>query len=173
MCQIKGGIARSPKGSLIAAGPAGQAPIRYRLAMEYDAGDLAELVRLAYTPYVEELGFTPGPLRVNYGKAIEAQRVTLAEAASLLLGVLIVDLTPEGFLIENVAVRPEHQSRGVGAELLRLAEAKAKASAAAQLYLFTHERMARNIAIYEHLGFEQYDRRVKDGNTLVFMRKQL
>ena len=42
------------------------------------------------------------------------------------------------------------------------------------LYLYTHERMTENIALYTRIGYVQYDRRPLDhGKHLVYLRKTL
>jgi len=43
------------------------------------------------------------------------------------------------------------------------------------IYLYTHERMTENIALYERIGYVEYDRRAhgRDANLLVYLRKPL
>jgi hypothetical protein len=41
------------------------------------------------------------------------------------------------------------------------------------LYLFTHETMTENVALYERVGYVEYDRRSPDERSLVFLRKRL
>ena len=50
------------------------------------------------------------------------------------------------------------------------------ASAAAlvgSLYLYTHEQMSENRALYSKIGYIEYDRRVEYGFARVYMRKSL
>ena len=82
-------------------------------------------------------------------------------------------MTDEGFAVENVAVHPEHQGRGLGRALLELAEAEARRAGFDSLYLYTHEKMSENLALYAGIGYVEYERRSEKGLTRVFMRKQL
>jgi ribosomal protein S18 acetylase RimI-like enzyme len=43
------------------------------------------------------------------------------------LGVLVLAETGEGFLLDNVAVSPQTQGRGIGKKLLEFAEQRAQA----------------------------------------------
>ena len=68
-------------------------------------------------------------------------------------GVLVHAMEESALIIENVAVHPMHQRRGLGLALVTYAEATAQRSRLGAMRLFTHERMATNIAWYEKLGF--------------------
>ncbi len=41
------------------------------------------------------------------------------------------------------------------------------------IYLYTHEKMTENIALYAKIGYVEYDRRSQGDFSLVYMRKQL
>ena len=80
----------------------------------------------------------------------------------------------EGFFIGNLAVDPSHQGSGVGRALLEHAEQAARRAGFDSLYLYTHERMTENIALYTRIGYVEYDRRPLDhGKHLVYLRKTL
>jgi hypothetical protein len=41
------------------------------------------------------------------------------------------------------------------------------------MYLYTHEKMTENLALYSRIGYVEYDRRSQVEFSLVFLRKQL
>jgi len=99
--------------------------------------------------------------------------VTVLDDDGLLVGVIVLTVGEEGFLVENVAVHPARRGRGHGAWLLRYAEDQALSRGFDSLYLYTHRAMTENQQLYARLGYRTYDERTVDGAPLVFMRKQL
>lgn len=112
-------------------------------------------------------------MKQDYAEVIQGSQVTVAEIDGELVGVLVLSETSEGFLIESVSVHPSHQGRGVGRQLLARAEQEARARKYAAIYLYTNEKMASNIALYQRSGYAEYERRAEDGFSRVFMRKLL
>jgi ribosomal protein S18 acetylase RimI-like enzyme len=76
-------------------------------------------------------------------------------------------------LIENVAVHPRHQHRGVGSRLMNFAEYRARAAGLAELLLITNPIMTNSVAFYDGLGYIEVDRHTAEGFERVFMRKTL
>ena len=109
----------------------------------------------------------------DYGKVIREHRVTVGESGGAIVGVLVLAVTEEGFLLENVAVDPSHLGRGLGRALLELAESEARREGYKSIYLYTHEKMTENQALYAKIGYVEYDRRTEDGLARVYMRKSL
>lgn len=134
---------------------------------------MTELVRNAYGHYVARLGMKPGPMTMDYGTVVDEQQVTVVERDGALVGLLVVSATDEGFGIHNVAVHPAHQGHGLGHLLLRRAEDEAQNSGHESIYLYTHELMTENLALYQRVGYVEYDRRNQEGFSLVYLRKQL
>ena len=145
----------------------------FRRAGPSDAPAVAALVDAAYRPYVERIGITPGPMTDDYQQVIRDYRVTVAEQGAAIAGVIVLSITEEGFLIDNVAVHPTHRGRGLGRALLDLAEAEARRGGFDSVYLYTHEKMTENLALYSKIGYAEYDRRPRDGFSLVYLRKHL
>ena len=83
------------------------------------------------------------------------------------------EVDEEGFVIDNVAVDPAHQGSGVGHTLLELAEAEAERAGFDSLYLYTHEKATENLALYERIGYVEYDRRIRGEARIVYLRKTL
>ena len=144
-----------------------------RPATDADVTAITDLVDAAYGPYVERIGMRPGPMDEDYGEVIGERQVTVAESEGALVGVLVWGTTEDGFLIDNVAVHPAHRGKGVGRALLELAEAEARRAGFDSIYLFTHEGMVESRALYERIGYVEYERRPMKGYSLVFMRKPL
>ncbi len=145
----------------------------FRPASGDDAVAVTELVDRAYGHYVARIGGLPGPMRADYREVISRCAVTVAVTRGSVAGVIILDVTPEGFLVENVAVHPAHQGRGLGRALLAFADDEARRAGFDSIYLYTHERMRENLALYRRLGYIEYRRCSEAGLSRVFLRKQL
>lgn len=109
----------------------------------------------------------------DFAAIIQERQVTVAESGGQVVGVLVLDQTAEGFLLENVAVDPARKGTGLGRALLELAEAEARRAGFDSIYLYTHEKMIENLAGYARIGYVEYDRRVEAGLARVYMRKKL
>jgi catechol 2,3-dioxygenase-like lactoylglutathione lyase family enzyme/N-acetylglutamate synthase-like GNAT family acetyltransferase len=144
-----------------------------RPALESDAAAVEACVHAAYQHYIKRIGRKPGPMLDDYPEVIRTRQVTVAESGGSVAGVLVLDRTAEGFLLENIAVDPAHKGKGLGRTLFELAEAEAKRAGFDSIYLYTHELMAENRALYARIGYVEYDRRVDEGLPRVFMRKKL
>jgi ribosomal protein S18 acetylase RimI-like enzyme len=147
--------------------------ISLRPATPADVPRLAELVRAAYGHYVERIGGPPRPMTDDYAQVVRTHTVIVAEREGEIAGLLVLGISDEGFYIDNVAVDPSHQGSGVGRALLERAESAARDAGFDSIYLFTHERMAENLALYSRIGYVEFDRRLQDGTRIVYLRKQL
>lgn len=148
--------------------------MRLRPATEADVPRLTALVHAAYGHYVERIGGPPGPMTENYADVVRRYQVTVAERDAEIAGLVVTGVDDEGFVIANIAVDPSHQGGGVGRALLQHAEQAARRAGFDSVYLYTHERMTENIALYTRIGYVEYDRRPVDQAThLVFLRKKL
>jgi GNAT superfamily N-acetyltransferase len=145
----------------------------FRPAIEADVPKVTALVNAAYGHYVERIGMLPRPMTDDYAEVIANQRVTVAESHGTILGVIVLTVDDEGFLIDNVAVDPSHRGKGLGRALLEFAEAEARRAGFDSIYLYTHEKMAENLAIYSRIGYVEYDRRSQGEFSLVYMSKHL
>jgi ribosomal protein S18 acetylase RimI-like enzyme len=150
--------------------PAGH---RLRPATGSDAASVAALVDAAYGHYVERIGMLPGPMTDDYAAVIRDRQVTVAEHDGAIVGIVVLTVTDEGFLIDNVAVHPSRRGTGLGRALLQFAEAEARRAGFDAIHLYTHERMTENLALYSRIGYVEYDRRSQGAFSLVYMRKQL
>jgi GNAT superfamily N-acetyltransferase len=110
----------------------------------------------------------------DYRRVIGQRTVMVAEDDDgNVVGVLVAGPARRGFLLDNVAVHPAAQGRGVGRALLTQAEDEAKRAGHRAIWLYTHERMTENRALYERIGYVQFARRTEHGFPRVYMRKRL
>jgi ribosomal protein S18 acetylase RimI-like enzyme len=144
-----------------------------RSAIGADAPKVAALVNAAYGHYLERIGMLPRPMTDDYAEVIANQQVTVAESHGTIVGVIVLTVEDEGFLVDNVAVDPSLRGKGLGRALLEFAEAEARRAGFDSIYLYTHEKMTENLALYSRIGYVEYDRRSKGGFSLVYMRKPL
>jgi ribosomal protein S18 acetylase RimI-like enzyme len=150
------------------------AAVKLRPARSEDAPRLAALVDEAYGHYVERIGMKPRPMTYDYAKYVDEYEVTVAEDDGKMAGLVALGSDDEGFFVDNVAVHPSRQGTGAGRALLEHAEERARKAGFDSIYLFTHELMTENQALYERIGYTEYARRRPDGTaTVVFMRKPL
>ena len=145
----------------------------FRQAGRPDARAVAALVHAAYHDYTERIGITPRPMTDDYQQVIRDHQVTVAEQDAAIAGVIVLRVTEEGFLIDNVAVHPAHRGSGLGRALLDVAETQARRAGFGSIYLYTHEKMIKNLALYSKIGYAEYDRRRQGGFSRVYLRKHL
>jgi ribosomal protein S18 acetylase RimI-like enzyme len=138
--------------------------IDIRAARSADTSVVRDLVRASYSKYVE---------RIDYASLIAAGDVWVAVEDGEVLGVLVMRAVEEHLFVDNVAVRPDQQGRGLGRALMAFAEEEAIRNGLWEIRLYTNEKMFENLAVYEKLGFEEIERRLDSGYQRVFMRKMV
>jgi ribosomal protein S18 acetylase RimI-like enzyme len=109
----------------------------------------------------------------DYAEVVRTNQVTVAERGGEILGLVVLGAGEEGFFVDNVAVDPSHQGIGAGKALLEHAEIAARDAGFDSIYLYTHERMVENLALYKRIGYVEYDRRRHAGARIVYLRKNL
>jgi ribosomal protein S18 acetylase RimI-like enzyme len=145
-----------------------------RRARPEDRAAIEAIVNAAYAIYVERIGKPPGPMLDDYAGLIADGMVSvLADADGTVAAVIVLVPQPDHLLLDNIAVRPDRQSRGLGRRLIEFAEDEARRLGFAELRLYTHEKMTENIALYARLGFVETGRGHQAGYDRVFMRKRV
>jgi len=147
--------------------------VTLRPATVADVARLSELVRAAYEHYVDRLGGPPRPMTDDYAEVVRTHRVIVAERGGEIAGLIVLGVGDEGFFVDNVAVDPSHQGIGVGKTLLEHAETAARDAGFDSIYLYTHERMVENLALYSRIGYVEYDHRRHGGARVVYLRKEV
>ena len=144
---------------------------KIRAARSSDAGAMKRCVELAYRHYIPRMGKPPGPMLDDYAEVIRQHGAFVVEEQGGIIGILVLIRTGDGMLLDNVAVHPGHQGKGVGRRLLELAEAQTRARGLAHLDLYTNQCMTENIAIYKALGYVETGCGTGKGYNRVCLRK--
>lgn len=144
-----------------------------RQATSQDRPGIETIVQDAYVAYVPRIGRKPGPMLDDYGELIAAGETFVVEDGGHVLGVLVLKDEPDALLLENVAVHPEAQGRGLGRGLISFAQEEARRRGHPAIRLYTNEAMTENVAFYERLGFVETHRCEDKGFRRVFMTKKL
>ena len=147
--------------------------ITIRLATEADAPALRSIAVAAYQDYVPRIGRAPAPMTADYAAAARRGQAWAAIADGQLAGFIVLIPQPGYLLLENVAVLPAAQGRGIGARLLALAEERARSLHLPEIRLYTNEAMTENLTYYPRHGYTQTHRAQQDGFHRVFFRKRL
>lgn len=144
-----------------------------RLAAGHDAAAVQAVVHAAYQHYIPRIGKPPGPMLDDYKRRIADGQAWVLEDAGRIVGILVLEETPAGFLLDNIAVLPECQGEGHGRILMEFAEAEAGRRGFREIHLYTHALMTENIALYRRVGFVETHRVSEKGYDRVYMTKQL
>jgi ribosomal protein S18 acetylase RimI-like enzyme len=147
--------------------------MEFRRAAALDVPGITACVCEAYVHYIERIGKRPGPMLEDFNATVAHSQVHVAVDGQKVVGVIVLQLTDEGFYVDNVAVRPGSKGTGIGRALLQLAEVEARRQGFDSLYLATHELMTENRSLYARAGYVEYDHRVVNGYPRVFFRKKL
>ncbi|WEJ19696.1 GNAT family N-acetyltransferase [Pseudomonas sp. SD17-1] len=144
-----------------------------RPATAHDVAPVQALIEAAYALYIPRIGARPGPMLEDYAALIAQGRVEVFEEQGQVLGVLVLIAQADGLLLDNVAVSPAAQGRGLGRQLMAHAEARARQLGLEVVRLYTNEAMSENLGLYERLGYRETHRAVQAGLRRVFMEKRL
>jgi ribosomal protein S18 acetylase RimI-like enzyme len=146
-------------------------------------GDLSSIQRLnaaAYAVYRDRMNRPAAPVCHDYTPEVEAgmtwligERGESCAPGEPPVGVIVLITADDSLLIENIAVAPAAQGRGLGRHLMEFAERRAAELGFSLLTLYTNEVMVENIAIYTRLGYRETSRRLVNGYHRVFMEKRL
>jgi ribosomal protein S18 acetylase RimI-like enzyme len=142
-----------------------------RIANSDDVMAVEDVVRAAYGPFADRIGFRPMPLDADYPSLIAAGQVHVTEP--IVEGVLVLSVEPNAIGVDNVAVRPDAQRRGTGSRLMSFALDHAVRSGVPTVRLYTHSMMTDNIAWYASLGFVETSREPLPIGERVHMVKDL
>lgn len=145
-----------------------------RKAAPADLDDLCRCAERAYRKYVERIGKKPAPMVADFAAAIaDGTAFVSTDDSDRLTGFVVFYPQGEHMHLENVAVDPERQGQGIGAELIEYAERQARSAGFGRVELYTNARMTENLELYPRLGYSRFDRRVEDGFDRVYFEKRL
>jgi GNAT superfamily N-acetyltransferase len=148
--------------------------LRLRRAGVTDAGAVRDLTRAAYAKWGPVIGREPLPMQADHARAVAEYIVVLCEDGQALVALIELIPAADHLLIENLAVHPHAQGRGLGETLLRHAEDVALSLGLAGMRLYTNAAFTSNLGFYARRGYEEYRRDVMvPGSITVFMRKDM
>jgi len=124
-----------------------------RQATAADAGAIRDLTRQAYAKWVPLIGREPKPMTADYDQAVARHRFDLLHIDGTLAALIETIREADHLLVENVAVSPDFQGRGLGRRLMAHAEVLARELGFDEIRLYTNQRFAENIALYRRLGY--------------------
>lgn len=75
--------------------------------------------------------------------------------------------------LENTAVDPAPQGRGLGRALIAFAEQRARHCGFSRIERYSHAKMTDHLAPYPGLGYREFDRRFEDGFDRVCFTEDL
>lgn len=130
-------------------------------------------VDAAYRGYIADIGEKPAPMLDDYRSLIRAEAVTVAFEGDELVGLIVMWARPDHWFVDNVAVWPNLQGRGIGSILLAHADSLARAAGFDEVRLSTNEAMTANTTYYEHRGYVETHRSIEDGYTRIHYSRHL
>jgi N-acetylglutamate synthase-like GNAT family acetyltransferase len=146
----------------------------FRRAKTNDAAAVRALTRAAYAKWVPLIGREPLPMAADHDRAIKEHIIDLWEEEGELLALIETVPKRDHLLIENLAVRPDQQGKGLGETLLRHAEDLARTLGLAEVRLYTNAAFAANLAFYAKRGYREVLRdTMVPGSIAVHMAKFL
>lgn len=148
-------------------------PLTLRRAGPADAQAIRALTRAAYAKWIAVIGREPRPMAADYDRAVREHRIAMAFDSAALVGLVEMIEQPADVLVENLAVDPDHQGRGVGKALLDHAATVAIDRGTPVLRLYTNTRFAENLAFYTRRGFVVEREEASGLGLTVFMIKHL
>jgi ribosomal protein S18 acetylase RimI-like enzyme len=147
--------------------------VRLRAAVPADEQTARECVVAAYSKYVRLMGKEPAPMLCDYAQLIEDGLVTVAEDDNGLVGVIVGWAEADHYYVDNIAVLPGTQGRGIGSVLLHAAEDAARRDGFDEVRLYTNEAMVDNLEYYPRRGYEETSRSDESGYKRVYYVKRL
>ncbi|KAH7242088.1 acyl-CoA N-acyltransferase [Fusarium tricinctum] len=142
-----------------------------------DVPAIENIVKKAYTMYIERIGKPPAPMTADYTELLVSHDVFVLTLTSTndIVGSIVLreDHSSNSIKINNLVVDTAAQGRGFGGSLMRYAEAFAKLRSRPALTLFTNAMMYENLALYPKMGFKEIERKSEDGYQRVYFRKEL
>lgn len=144
-----------------------------RQAQIADQGAVVECVQKAYALYHSRMDKEPAPLLADYSALITRGVVYVLPGEEGIMGMLVMMPQDRSMFVENIAVDPRFQGKGLGSALMAFVEQQARKEQLDEIRLYTNEVMTENIAFYHTLGFDEVGRWLQGGYRRVFLRKGL
>ena len=127
--------------------------IELRQGSAADADAIRDLTRAAYAKWVPAIGREPKPMGADYRCAVRSNRFDLLYSDGTLAALIETIDQGDRLLIENVAVAPDFQRRGLGSRLMLHAEEIARSLGRERIWLYTNRSFTGNVELYARLGY--------------------
>lgn len=142
-----------------------------------EATVITGIVNAAYAKWVPVIGREPLPMRTDYSQALlEHDFDVIVEHDQIggpIVGLIETMQRDDHLWIENVAVAPAAQGRGIGRYLLAHAEQKAVGAGCFEIRLLTNGAFQANVLLYRRLGYAMDREEDFMNGTTVYMSKKL
>ena len=145
-------------------------PTLIRRATADDAARIGAIARAAYAKYVSRIGREPAPMVADFAGHIAAEHVVVVKTAGVVDGYMVAWAETDAYFLDNIAVDPARQGRGLGRKLMAHAADEAKRRHLLAIRLYTNAAMTENLSMYAHMGFIETHRVVEKGFARVYMR---
>jgi len=147
--------------------------VNIRPAGLQDLKAIESIAKAAYARYVAAIGQKPAPMIADFGALIGAGHISVAVIDGDICG-FVAAYPKNGVMhLENVAIAPAHQNRGLGGKLVGYVENFARELGLPAVELYTNEKMTGNLTWYPAIGYRETGRWNEDGFNRVFFRKDL
>lgn len=124
-----------------------------RSATAEDVDAIRSLTREAYAKWVPVIGREPLPMTADYVEAVKNHKIDFLYYNGDPVALIEMIPRPGHLLIENVAVSPAFQGKGLGQKLLAHAEKVAASLGYSEIRLYTNKRFSKNLQFYHKLGY--------------------
>ncbi len=113
------------------------------------------------------------PMTADYAEAVRKHRFDLLYVEGKLAALIETIPKADHLLIENVAVLPPFQGRGLGRKLMAHAEKVAASFGLGEIKLYTNKLFAENVQLYGSLGYRVDREEEFKGGFVVHMSKPI
>jgi len=147
--------------------------LEIRQAVGEDAEAIRTLTREAYAKWVPLIGREPLPMSADYQQALKKHRIDLLFFEGSLAALIETNSHDDYLLIQNVAVSPFYQGKGLGSRLLHHAEHLAACLGYGEIKLYTNKLFAGNVSFYDRHGYHVEREEKFMGGVTVHMKKTI
>ena len=146
----------------------------FRPALPTDDACCRMIAEAAYLPYLDRMDRKPAPMNANYKNHIKNDQVFVIEYSQTaqVIAFSVIVIKNKIYWLENIAVSPQYQKRGIGKMILF--EVEQWLSQRTRSYqLYTNVVMHENIEWYKKQGFIQLRQALEDGFERLYFCKHL
>ena len=146
-----------------------------RLAMTTDVPAIKLIARKSFERYVPLIGKLPAPMNAYFSGHVLKGTVFIVQSEKKrgsVLGYAIVLHRDGEWLLDNIAVSPEAQGRGVGSALIAACKTFLQKRGVQRYHLHTDEAMEQNLTWNPEIGFVEMARRLEVGFSRIYFTKE-